>query len=164
MSTLETIHSWFWLHNNNDECLLGWTSLSYVFLIRSSGARCVFLLWQLVMALLAVKSLWKWPIMAAHTLTLSPLEFPTSHCRQDKLADLKLTLQKCVRVCVCVCVSGPSLHYVWIGYLSSYLESAYLQECEALVCVFECVCALLFSVLWPLSLFVCIHWNWGTNE
>lgn len=99
---------------------------------------------------LAVKSLWKWPIMATHTLTLSPSEFPTSHCHQDRLADLKLTLQK-RGVCVCACgaprapMSEPSLHYVWIGYISSYLESAYLQECQAPLCVWPLLfCAMAF--------------------
>ena len=59
--------------------------------------------------------------------------------------------KKCV--CVCLFVPEPSLHYVWIGYLSPYLESAYLQECQACV--------------WPslASVTLCVHSsNWGMSK
>lgn len=49
--------------------------------------------------------------MAACTFVLFLLEFPTSRCRQDKLADLKLTPCVCVRVCVytLLCLNWISL-------------------------------------------------------
>lgn len=112
-----------------------------VFLIRNTGT-CAF--FPCFPALSSLKSLWKWTIMAVHTLTLSPVEFPMSHCHGDKLACLKLTLHNCV----CMNVSQPSLHYVWIGFLSSYLESACLQE--------VCVCSPAFCT--TDFVILCVHW------
>lgn len=65
-----------------------------------------------VTALLAVESLWKGVIMAARTFVLFLLEIPTSRCRHDKLADLKLTPRVCVCVCAphtLLCLNGISL-------------------------------------------------------
>lgn len=81
-----------------------------------------------VTELLAVKSLWKWSIIAAYTLALFPVEFPTSRCHRDKLADWKLTLQKCV----CVCLNR----------ISTFLHT---------VCLFARICAPLLSSA------LCVH-------
>lgn len=140
--------------NNNNKCL-EWTLSRLCFFNQDCWRSQCFHIVALK-EVLAVKSLWKWPIMAAHTSVLFPLEFPMSHCHQDKLADWKLTLQKCVQVSQVslmfdritlilptICLSAG----ICVPLLAGVGRSGHTLCRSGHVCIIEC---LFFFLIWTL--------------
>lgn len=78
---------------------------------------------------------------SAHTLGLPAVELAASHCHQNELADLKLTLQSCVLTGVRAYM-GPcqvSIMFEWAISLLTYNQSHLKNVKHPCMCV--CVCS-----------------------